>query len=144
MTAGATGPSLVRGQPKEFEMPKVSRESAKLENHGPVEDRHDDLEGYTVNFVTFKQDIDATPLMKGLPDDQCHCPHWGYVFKGRVTYRFADHEETVEAGDAFYVEPGHVPIVEAGTEFVQFSPKEELAIVSETMMRNAMAMMQGG
>ena len=123
-------------------MPKVSRESAKLEDHGPVEDRHDDLEGYTVNFVTFKQDIDATPLMKGLPGDRCHCSHWGYVIKGKITFRFADHEEVVEAGDAFYLPPGHIPVVEAGTEYVQFSPSKELAEVSEHLVRATQAMMQ--
>ena len=84
-------------------MPKVSRESAAhVENHGPVEDRHEDLDEYTVNFVTLGR-IDATPLFKGLPDDRCPCPHWGYVFKGQITFRFADHDEVFEAGDAFYV-----------------------------------------
>lgn len=125
-------------------MPKVSRETAaNVENHGPVEDRHEDVHGYTINFLSFHQDIDGTPLMKGLPDDRCQCPHWGYVIRGRLTYRFADHEEVVEAGDAFYLPPGHIPSVEAGTEFVQFSPSEELKVVSEAMTKNMLAM-QGG
>ena len=100
-------------------------------------DRHEDLDGYTVNFVSFAQDIDATPLLKGLPDDSCPCPHWGYVLEGRVTFRFADREEVFEAGDAFYLPPGHVPVVQAGTEYVQFSPSEDLRAVAETMARNA-------
>ena len=37
-----------------------------------------------------------------------------------------DGEHVVEAGDAFYLPPGHIPKVEAGTEFVQFSPTEQL------------------
>ena len=42
-------------------MPKVSRESAtNVEDHGPVQDRRDDLDDYTVNFLTFAQTIDAT------------------------------------------------------------------------------------
>jgi hypothetical protein len=86
------------------EMPKVSRESAaNVENHGPVEDRNEDLDDYTVNFLTFARTIDATPLFKGLPDDRCSCPHWAYIFKGKITFRFADHDEVFEAGDAFYV-----------------------------------------
>ena len=104
-------------------MPKVSKDSAAhVEQHGPVDDRHDDLDGYTVNFVSFAQDIDATPLLKGLPDDSCPCPHWGYVLEGRVTFRFTDREEVFEAGDAFYLPPGHIPVVQAGTVYVQFSP----------------------
>jgi hypothetical protein len=27
---------------------------------------------------------DFTPMFKGLPDDACQCPHWGYVIKGAV------------------------------------------------------------
>ena len=70
-------------------MPRVSRESAaQVDDHGPVEDRHEDVDGYTIQFVSFRQDVDGTPLMKGLPGDACPCPHWGYVLKGRVTYRF--------------------------------------------------------
>jgi hypothetical protein len=118
-------------------MPKVSKKSAaQIEDRGPVIDCHEDISGYTVNFVSFKQDLDATPLLKGLPDDRCPCPHWGYVFSGRVTFRFADHEEVFEAGDAFYLPPGHIPIVESGTEYVQFSPSEELHMVSEALVRN--------
>jgi hypothetical protein len=56
------------------------------------------------------------------------------------TYRFADHEEVFQAGDAFYLPPGHVPVVDAGSEFVQFSPSEELAIVTTAMMKNMQAM----
>ena len=39
-------------------MPKVSKESAaQVDDMGPVgEDRHEDLDGYTVNFVTLRQE----------------------------------------------------------------------------------------
>jgi hypothetical protein len=122
-------------------MPKVSKDSAAhVDEHGPVEDRHEDLDGYTVNFVSFREDIDATPLLKGLPDDSCQCAHWGYVLTGRVTFRFADHDEVFEAGDAFYLPPGHIPVVQAGTEYVQFSPSEDLRAVAEAMARNMQAM----
>jgi hypothetical protein len=122
-------------------MPKVSRDSAaQVEDHGPVEDRHEDIDGYTVNFVSLRQDMDLAPLLKGLPDDSCQCPHWGYVFKGRLTWRFADHDEVFEAGDAFYVPPGHAPVAEAGSEFVQFSPRDELRTVQAAMANNMQAM----
>jgi hypothetical protein len=125
-------------------MSKVSKESAvQVERHGPVENHHEDVHGYAIDFLSFSEDIDATPLMKGLPDERCQCPHWGYVFKGRITFRFADHDEVVEAGDAFYLPPGHVPTVEAGTEYLQFSPSEELRTVSEAIKANMQQMMQG-
>jgi hypothetical protein len=127
-------------------MAKVSRESAtEGGDHGPVVDRSEDLGGYTVNFLTFRRDMgDQTPLLKGLPDDRCQSPHWGYVTKGRLTLRFADHEETYEAGDAFYAPPGHTPVGnEPGTEYVQFSPTEDVRRTTEVIMRNFEAMQAG-
>ncbi len=126
-------------------MPRVSRNSAAQGgDFGPVVDRSDQLEGYTVNFLSFREDIDATPLMKGLPDDRCQCPHWGYVVDGRMTFRYADREEVFEAGDAFYTPPGHVPVKhEPGTEVVMFSPAEELSKTEAVMMKNMQAMQTG-
>ena len=125
-------------------MPKVSKDSATGGGEfGPVTDRSEQIDGYTVNFTSFAADIDGAPLMKGLPDDRCQCPHWGYVVSGRMTFRYADGEEVFEAGDAFYTPPGHVPVVEAGTELVQFSPSEEHKKTEEAMAKNMQAM-QGG
>ena len=127
-------------------MPKVSKDSATGGGEfGPVTDRSEDLGGYTVNFVTFHEDIDGTPLLKGLPDDRCQCPHWGLVVKGRVTYRFADHEEVCSAGEAFYLPAGHIPVKhEPGTEIIQFSPTEPLHETEAAMMRNMKAMAPAG
>jgi hypothetical protein len=126
-------------------MPKVSKQSATpAAADGPVADRSGELDAYTVNFVTFRQDVDATPLLRGLPDDRCQCPHWGYVLKGRLTYRYGDRDEVVEAGDAFYAPPGHVPVkTEPGSEIVQFSPTEDLRPVEAAMARNMQAMRAG-
>jgi len=124
-------------------MPKVSRESAQLDDHGVAEDRHGEIDGYSVSFVSIRETHDLAPMLKGLPDDRCQCPHWGYVLKGRLIWRFADREEVCESGDAFYVPPGHVPEAEAGSEFIQFSPSEELRATEAAIMRNMQAM-QGG
>lgn len=122
-------------------MPKISRESAAhVDDFGPAEDRHEDLAGYTTSFTTIRQDADLAPMLKGLPDDRCQCPHWGYVFKGRLTWRFADHEEVCEAGDAFYVPPGHTPAADTGSEFLQISPADELREVTAAVMKNMQAM----
>jgi glyoxylate utilization-related uncharacterized protein len=124
-------------------MPKVTKESAQYDDHGPVDDWHEDVDGYTIQFVGFKQDIDSTPLLKGLPGDSCPCPHWGYVLKGRITFTIDGEDEVFEAGDAFYVPPGHLQRADAGSEYLQFSPAEQLHQVSQTMMEN-MAAMQAG
>ena len=125
-------------------MLKVSRESAsKVNDFGVAEDRTEEMDGYTVNSVTIRQDADLAPMLKGLPDDRCQCPHWGYVFKGKMTVRYADHDEVIRPGEAFYMPPGHTPAADAGTEFVQFSPTDELA-VSEAVMAMNMQEMQSG
>ena len=124
-------------------MPKVSRESAsQVRDFEMAEDRTEELDGYSVSFVSIRQTHDLAALLKGLPGDSCQCPHWGYVFKGKLTWRFGDHEEVFEAGDAYYAPPGHVPQAEAGSEFVQFSPSEELHL-SEAAMTENMKTMQG-
>ena len=77
----------------------------------------------------------------GLPDDRCQCPHWGYVLAGGFTYRFADHEETVQAGEAFYLPPGHVPIAnEPNSVIVQFSPTDELRKTEKVLFENLRAL----
>jgi hypothetical protein len=144
MTGLAPARSLAWNPIEEWKMPKVSRDSAEhVDDHGMVEDRHEDIDGYTVNFVSFRQDVDGTPLLKGLPGDRCPCPHWGYVVKGRLTYQFEDHDEVFEAGDAFYLPPGHVPIATAASELVQFSPSEQLREVDAVILKNALAMRGG-
>ena len=50
-------------------MPRISKQSAKYDDYGPVQSWHDELDGHAVEFVQFKQDIDSTPMLKGLPND---------------------------------------------------------------------------
>ncbi len=92
------------------QVPKVSRDSAEnVADMGPAEDRSEELDGYAVTSVTIRQDADLAPMLKGLPDDRCQCPHWGYVFSGTLTWRYADREEVCEAGDASTLGPAIHP-----------------------------------
>jgi mannose-6-phosphate isomerase-like protein (cupin superfamily) len=117
-------------------MPKVSKQSATLfDDFGVAEDRHEELDGYSVNFVTIRQGHDLAPMLAALPGGNCPCPHWGYVLTGRLTVRYGDHEEVMESGDAFYMTPGHTPEAVEGTEFVMFSPAKELAAVDEALKK---------
>jgi quercetin dioxygenase-like cupin family protein len=50
---------------------------------------------------------------------------WGYVVRGKLTYKTGDREEVIEGGEAFYVPPGHTLISDTGTEVVFFSPTTE-------------------
>lgn len=120
-------------------MPKVSRETASdtLTMDG-YEGHFENLAGgYTVGFESYTADADLAEFFRGLPDDRCQCPHWGCVLKGKVTYKFADRDETYAAGDAYYVPAGHTPSLHAGTEVVEFSPTaaldETIGVVVENM-----------
>jgi hypothetical protein len=108
-----------------------------------MQGRYADLDGYTVGFEAFPEDVDPAMFFKGLPDDRCQCPHWGYVVSGAVTFRYADGDELCEAGEAFYIPPGHVPVKHApGTELVLFSPAAELKVTEEAMERNMRQMQE--
>ena len=123
-------------------MAKISKATATGGgDYGAVVDRSGELDGYRVGFTTFNENVDATPLMKGLPDDRCQCPHWGYVLSGSVTFRFADRDEVYAAGDAFYTPAGHIPVRhEPGTEILMFSPAHELEKTEAVMMKNMQAL----
>jgi hypothetical protein len=123
-------------------MPKISKQSApNVMDAGPSLDQGGHLDDYAVDFVTIRQSHSLAPLLAGLPGDSCPCPHWGYVFAGQITVSYSDREEVFEAGDAFYMPPGHVPAATEGTELLQFSPKTELAEVIAVISANAARMM---
>ncbi len=89
-----------------------------------------------VAFERLPAGLDTSPLFKGLPDDRCQCPHWGYVLKGSMRVRYADHEEIIRAGDAYYLAPGHIPLFEEEAEVIEFSPKGEHQKTMEVIERN--------
>ena len=119
-------------------MPKVSRKTAsqKIEMDG-LEVRLEHMQGgYSVCFESHKADANLSPLFKGLPDDRCDLPRWGYVLKGKTSFQFADHEEVYEEGDAYYVPPGHIPVHHGGAEIIEFSPTAVLGATMGVVMKN--------
>lgn len=94
-------------------------------------------------FEQFPAGLDTAPLLKGLPGDACPCPHWGYIFSGKVVVRYPDHEETLSTGDAFYMAPGHVPVFVEDTEMFELSPAAQLREVLEVVNANAAALDDG-
>jgi hypothetical protein len=123
-------------------MPKASKVTAS--EHETLEGYEGHFEhfegGWTVGFESYSEDADLAPLFRGLPDDQCQCAHMGYVISGKLGFRSAGGEELFEAGDAYYVGPGHTPVLYAGTQVVEFSPTEELGHTMEVVTRNMQEM----
>ena len=95
-----------------------------------------------VAYEAWPAGTDPTELFRGLPDDRCQCPHWGYLIKGRFRVKYADREEVVNAGEVYYMSPGHIPIIEEDAEIVEFSPKGEYQKTMEVAMRNYEATQQ--
>ncbi|HEU5267364.1 MAG TPA: hypothetical protein VFU35_11725 [Jatrophihabitans sp.] len=107
-------------------MPRTSKaDAAASVLEAEIEGHYGEVGPYTVGFETFPQDIDPAPLFSALPDGRCQSPHWGVVLRGQLVFRYPDREETVRAGDAYYAAAGHLPLIFAGTEVVEFSPTEE-------------------
>jgi len=122
-------------------MPRTCKDEAPIALDEPVvQGRYVELDDYTVAFETFHEDFDPAPLFKGLPDDRCQCAHWGYVVSGKLIMRFADHSEIYTAGDAYYIAPGHLPIVTTGTEVVEFTPTAQLQQTQAVLAANMAAM----
>jgi hypothetical protein len=122
-------------------MPNVSKETASgtIATEG-LDVRLEHLEGgYSVCFESHTADADLAELFRGLPDDCCQLPRWGYVIRGQVTFRFGDGEETYEAGDAYFAPPGHTPVHHAGAEIVEFSPTDVLGETMGVVMQNLRA-----
>ena len=89
-----------------------------------------------VEYGTFNVDFDVTPFLKGLPNDRDPTPHWGYVMKGLIRSKVKGREEVFNAGDVYYMEPGHTAIVEKGSEYVEFSPNKEYMKTMEVVAKN--------
>lgn len=75
----------------------------------------------------YAKGTDFTPLLKGLQNDRCQAPHWGYLLKGVFHIQYADGgEDVLRAGDLYYLPAGHTGWVEEDVETVEFSPAVEM------------------
>ena len=89
-------------------------------------------DGMTVAFNEMPAGTDTRPLLQGLKNNSCHCPHWGYMLEGEMTVLYDDGtQETVIKGDAFYLPPGHNVTVGKDAKLLDFSPEHELKEVMD-------------
>jgi hypothetical protein len=78
--------------------------------------------GMIVALESWKAGLDTGEMFADLPDGACQEPHWGYVLSGSVTMRYTDGtSETLSAGQAYYIRPGHNAHVDADVELVEFT-----------------------
>ena len=107
---------------------KLKKENIPVIMQGPgsIMRRQSGFGDMDVVYHELPKGTDFTPLLKGLANDSCHCPHWGYIFEGAFRFIYDDgREEVFEAGDVFYAPAGHSAIVDADLKFIDFSPTKE-------------------
>lgn len=93
----------------------------------------------TVIFDETTAAADPAPLFEGLPDNRCQCEHYGYVLEGEIVVRYADSEEVIAAGAAYYIPPGHLPLVRGAARTVEFTKTADLNKTMETVNKNVEA-----
>ncbi len=106
---------------------------------GDSESRLVDWGDMTVAFQRLPAGLDSASLFKELRDGQCPSAHWGYMFKGRMRVRRTEGEEIIEAGQAYYIAPGHTIEFLEDTEVIEFSPKDEFRMTIEIAALNMQA-----
>ena len=85
------------------------------------------LGDFEVAHVRIPGPLDCTEHYRqaGMPGGVCNCPHYGYVFEGRMrcTYPGTDKaDEIASAGDIYYWPAGHVLVYETATVCFELNP----------------------
>ncbi len=111
---------------KKEEIPVTMNES------GTIMRRLPGYGGMTVAFNEVPAGTDFSPLLQGLKNNSCHCPHWGYVVEGAIRVKYDDgKDELVTGGDVFYLPAGHTAVVEKDLKYLEFSPEKEFGEVMD-------------
>ena len=121
-------------------MPAYSQDQVPIEFEVDVaQARSIEQGGMTLAFERLSAGVETAPLFKGLPDDACQSPHWGYLIEGRLRVLSTDGtEESIVAGQAYYLPAGHNVVVDQDALVLEFSPTEDRA----RTMEHAAQMMQ--
>jgi len=76
----------------------------------------------------------AAATYEALPGGICMCPHYGYVFKGRLRCTYpgsAWPDEVAETGDVYFFRAGHHLIYEEETEALELNPADALEVLMD-------------
>lgn len=107
---------------------KIKKEdiTVTMEGPGTVMRAMPNCGGMTLSYNELPKGTDFRPLFKGLNNDSCHSPHWGYVLEGKILLIYDDGtQEEVGAGEVYYWPAGHTGVVQEDLKFLEFSPTKE-------------------
>ena len=120
--------------------PAIGREGFKTVQWGDME----------VGYTTLHAPLDCTESYKfgGLPGGVCPCPHYGYLFEGRIRARYPDSDwpdEVIEAGETYFIPSGHVLIYEGEkTRCLELNPAHALQLCMDAMQKSALKLQDPG
>ena len=96
------------------------------------------VDGHQVIRIEADAGFDWTASVKPLlPDHPDWCPstHFGYLESGEMRVRMQDgSEQTVRAGETYFVSPGHLPAIEQDTVMIEFL--QDSTYTNETFASN--------
>ena len=96
-----------------------------MEGPGTLMRRQKGLGDMDLGYMELPQGADFAPMLAGLVNDSCACPHWGYILEGEFLISYDDgHEELLTQGDLFYLPPGHTARAESDLKCIMFSPDQ--------------------
>ncbi|QEC67185.1 cupin domain-containing protein [Panacibacter ginsenosidivorans] len=113
---------------------KIKKEEIPMimESPGTIMRAFSGYGGMTVAFNELPAGTDISPLLEGLKNNSCQCPHWGYIVEGEILIKYdTGAEERLTTGDTFYMPPGHTAIVKKDLKIIDFSPEKELKEVMD-------------
>ena len=95
-----------------------------------------ELGDYTVGFETYTADADLAELFGVCPTTVASARTGVSCSRASSSSR-RRRRHVIEAGEAYYVPPGHLPYLYAGTEVIEFSPTQQLhetlAVIEKNM-----------
>ncbi|MDG3583884.1 cupin domain-containing protein [Galbibacter pacificus] len=101
-----------------------------MEGPGTVMRTQNNFGKMTVSFNELPKGTDFSPLLNGLDNNSCHCPHWGYVLSGSLLVKYDNgSEEILTEGDVYFLPNGHTAIVQEDIMLIEFSPSKEFSEV---------------
>ncbi|WP_373078178.1 hypothetical protein [Zhongshania sp.] len=120
--------------------PALGREGFKTVKWGDME----------VGLTTLDQPLDCTHqyVFGGLPGGVCPCPHYGYLFEGRIRAKFPGSDwpdEVIEAGEAYFIPSGHVLVYETDkTRCLEINPADALQTCMDSIEKAIIKMGASG
>lgn len=79
--------------------------------------------GMIIALEQWKAGLDTGEMFADLPGGACQEDHFGYMVAGACTVRYSDgNTESVVAGHAYHLRPGHNVHIDEDAEFVEFTP----------------------